>query len=178
MHLLTTTLLILATCHAAETAMVDFEKQPPALTARNEALSGSIVDQVIPGRPGGKLLLLRPQWAADASGSVTMAATLPASASELSLWLSGSSAGSKLQINLVAEDGGVFTATIDVPAEPGAAVTVPLRSLIFNKWTKVPAEASKTFAAGSIRKLMLTTYKGLAGSTPAERILLDDPMAR
>jgi hypothetical protein len=171
-------LLTLITCTAAETAVVDFEKSPPALASRNEALTGSIVEQTVAGRPGTRLLLLRPQWNADSSGSVTMPAALPAGSAELVLWLRGSSAGSKLQINLVAEDGGLFTATVDVPAEPGSTVTVPYRTLVFNKWSKVPAEASRTFAAGSIRKLMLTTYKDLAGQTPAERILLDDPTAR
>ena len=171
-------LLALVTCHAAETAVVDFEKAAPALTTRNEMLTGSIVEQTVAGRPGSKLLLLRPLWSGDASGSVTMPATLPAGSTELVLWLSGSSAGSNVQLNLVAEDGGMFTVTIDVPAEPGGAVTVPYRTLVFNKWTKTPAEAAKTFVAGSIRQLMLTTYKGLAGDSPAERILLDDPMAR
>ena len=171
-------LLAIVICHAAETAVADFEKAPPALTSRNEALTGSIVEQAVAGRPGGKLLLLRPQWNADSSGSATMPATLPTGSSELVLWLRGSSAGSKLQINLVAEDGGLFTATVDVPAEPGSTVTIPYRTLVFNKWSKVPAEVSRTFAAGSIRKLMLTTYKDLAGQTPAERILLDDPTAR
>jgi hypothetical protein len=171
-------LLTVIICDAVETPVVDFEKAPPVLTNRNEALAGSIVEQPVAGRPGTKLLLLRPQWNADSSGSVTMPAALPAGSAELILWLHGSSAGSKLQINLVAEDGGLFTATVDVPAEPGSTVTVPYRTLVFNKWSKVPAEASRTFAAGSIRKLMLTTYKDLAGQTPAERILLDDPTAR
>jgi hypothetical protein len=171
-------LLAVTLCNAVETTVVDFEQTPPVLTNRNEALAGSIVEHVIIGRLGRKLLLLRPQWNADSSGSVTMPATLPNGSSELVLWLRGSSAGSKLQINLVAEDGGIFSATVDVPAEPGRTVTVSYRSLVFNKWSAVPPEASQTFIAGSIRKLMLTTYKDLAGLTPAERILLDDPMAR
>ena len=171
-------LLVIIVCDAAETTVADFEKAPPVLTSRNEALAGSIVEQAVAGRSGSKLLLLRPQWNADSSGSVTMPATLPTGSSELVLWLRGSSAGSKLQINLVAEDGGLFTATVDVPAEPGSTVTIPYRTLVFNKWSQVPAEASKTFTAASIRKLMLTTYKDLAGQTPAERILFDDPTAR